>query len=53
MASNETLALTAQVIDKFSQPIRDMQRSLRTMGEHGKAVHVEGSRYAKAHQGLV
>jgi hypothetical protein len=51
MASNsETLQLTAQVIDKFSAPIRDLQRSMRTMSEQGKAVHIEGQKYSKAHR---
>jgi len=49
-SNNEVLSLTAQVIDRYSAPIRDMTRSLRTMSEHGKAVHVEGARYAKQHR---
>ena len=49
-SNSETLQLTAQVIDKFSAPIRDLQRSMRIMSEQGKAVHIEGSRYAKAHK---
>jgi hypothetical protein len=49
-SSNEVLSLTAQVIDRYSAPIRDMTRSMRTMGEHGRAMHTEGARYAKAHK---
>ena len=49
-SNSEVLQLTAQVIDKFSAPIRDLQRSMRTMSEHGRAVHIEGARYAKAHK---
>jgi len=53
MASNEVLALTAQVIDRYSVPIRDMTRSLRTMSEHGKAVHVEGARKCQGASGFL
>jgi len=49
-SNSETLTLIAQVQNNFSQPIRDMQRSLRDLGEHGRAVHVEGARYAKQHR---
>jgi hypothetical protein len=49
-SNSETLKLTAQVVDKYSKEIRDFQRSLRTLGEHGKAVNVEGARYAKVHK---
>jgi hypothetical protein len=48
-SNSETLTLVAQVVDKYSKEIRDFQRSMR-MGEHGKAVNVEGARYAKVHK---
>jgi hypothetical protein len=52
-SNSETLTLIAQVVDKYSKEIRDFQRSLRTLGEHGKAVNVEGARYAKVHKGFL
>jgi hypothetical protein len=48
-SNSEVLTLVAQVQNKFSQPIRDMQRSLRDLGEHGRAAHIEGARYSKMH----
>jgi len=48
--SNETLALTAVVIDKYKQPIIDLQRGLKKTGDVGKQVHLEGAKYAKAHK---
>jgi hypothetical protein len=40
--ADEALVLSAQVTDHFSQPIRDMQRSLRALTDANKAAHVEG-----------
>jgi hypothetical protein len=49
-SNNEVLALTAQVIDRFSAPILSMKKSLQGLSEHGRATHAEGARYAKTHK---
>ena len=50
MASQqETLNLAAQVVDGFSQPLRDMTRKLREFGDFGKTVSREGRRDTGLH----
>lgn len=47
--ADEALRLQAQVVDQFSQPIRDMQRQLRLLTESNRRTHVEGTRSVTTH----
>lgn len=47
--ADEALRLQAQVVDQFSQPIRDMQRQLRLLTESNRRTHIEGARQVQTH----
>jgi hypothetical protein len=49
MPSDETLRLAAQVVDQFSEPIRNMQGQLRRLSEANARSHREGTALAKGH----
>jgi phage-related tail protein len=46
---SEALQLIAQVTDRFSAPMRDMQRQLSLFDEKGRKVHTEGVKAARLH----
>lgn len=47
--SDESLCMAAEVVDKFSQPLRNMQRSLRGFSDEVAKSHKEGAAGAKEH----
>jgi hypothetical protein len=47
--SSEQLTLVAQVLDKFSAPMRQMSRELGIFDERGRRVHVDGVKMARLH----
>jgi hypothetical protein len=44
-----TLSLVAQIVNKFSAPLRDMSRDLTVFDEKGRKVSTEGAKLAKFH----
>lgn len=46
---SEQLQLAAQVVDKFSAPIRDLQRQLQLLAKETKGAHKEGAGDAQKH----
>ena len=50
MADQETLRLAAEVVDKYSGPLREMQKALRKVADEVKGTHGEGVGYAKKHE---
>ncbi|MGD0334057.1 MAG: hypothetical protein ABSA90_12520 [Xanthobacteraceae bacterium] len=53
MADQETLRLAAEVVDKYSGPLREMQKALRRVADEVKGTHAQGTAYAKKHQEAV
>jgi hypothetical protein len=47
--ADEALVLAAQVVDQFSNPIKDMQRQLRLLVENNAKAHTQGTGLAKVH----
>ena len=47
--SDEALTLSAVVLDKFSQPILDLQRKLRTLSAENAKQHTAGASLVKSH----
>jgi hypothetical protein len=47
--ADEALVLAAQVVDQFSNPIKDMQRQLRLLVENNAKAHTQGAGLAKVH----
>lgn len=51
MASqDDSLKIAAEIVDKFSGPLKDMQRSLRALSGTATIAHKEGARHAKEHE---
>ena len=48
-SQDETLRLAATVVDKWSAPLKDMQRSLRSLAAETSSVHKAGTAQAKTH----
>jgi hypothetical protein len=46
MAAEDTLRLEATVIDKFSRPIQDMQRSLRLLTENNRRTNLTDAEWS-------
>jgi len=46
---DETLRLVAEVVNKWSGPLRDMRRDLQSMARHVKDTHAQGAKSAKEH----
>jgi hypothetical protein len=46
----EALRMAAEIVDKFSGPLKEMQRQLRAFSEYGQKAHKEGVSGAKAHE---
>jgi hypothetical protein len=44
MSEQETLRLIAEVVDKYSGPLKSMQNSLKTMADASKGVHERRAR---------
>jgi hypothetical protein len=49
MGSDEVLRMSAEVVDKFSVPLRDMQRQLRQLADMNVTTNKEGVRATTAH----
>ncbi len=49
MSEQETMRLVAEVVDKYSGPMRDMQKSLRQLSDRTRGVHADGAKQTKAH----
>jgi hypothetical protein len=47
--ADEALVLSAVVVEKFSNPIKDMQRQLRLLVENNAKAHTQGAGLAKVH----
>jgi hypothetical protein len=47
--ADESLILTAQVYDRFSEPIKKMQASLRALSEANQKSHLQGAAVSKIH----
>ena len=47
--ADEALVLAAQVVDQFSNRIKDMQRQLRLLVENNAKAHTQGTGLAKVH----
>ena len=47
--SDEVLSLSAVVLDRYSQPIRDLARQLRTLADQNAKTHTAGASMAKIH----
>jgi hypothetical protein len=46
---SEQLTLVAQIFDRFSAPLRDMQRQLGLFDQQGRKVHTEGIKLSRLH----
>lgn len=49
MSEDETLRMAAEVVDKFSGPLRNMQRTLQKLSDQVKGSHKAGADQAKQH----
>jgi hypothetical protein len=49
MSQDETLRLVAEVVNKWSGPLRKMQEDLRALGGETKKIHADGVAHAKLH----
>jgi hypothetical protein len=50
MAGEEQLRMAAEIVDKFSAPLREMRRQLQGFSEYGQKAHKEGAAGAKTHE---
>ncbi|HEY2210276.1 MAG TPA: hypothetical protein VGH62_01410 [Bradyrhizobium sp.] len=50
MAEEDTMRLVAEVVDKYSGPLKDMQRSLRELSDVARGAHVSGAKHTKEHE---
>lgn len=48
--SEEGLKLAAAVVDKYSQPLREMQKALRRVADEAKGAHGQGAAQANKHE---
>jgi hypothetical protein len=48
--SDETMRLVAEVVDRYSGPLREMQKSMRRLGDVVKGTHTEGTKQTKDHE---
>jgi hypothetical protein len=49
MSETESLRMAAEIVDKFSKPLSDLKRSLRSMAADSKVAHQLGQVQAKSH----
>lgn len=49
MSEQETMRLVAEVVDKYSGPLKNMMEQLKKIGEGSKKVHSEGKKHVDDH----
>jgi hypothetical protein len=46
---SETMRLIAEVVDKFSGPLKDLNKAMGTINAAGKRMHAEGAKQTREH----
>src|ERR1700681_825435 len=49
MSQEETMRLVAELLDRTSGPLKDIQKSLKATADAAKGLHVSGSAQAREH----